>query len=97
MKVNLNVPFNGFNGRPIVQKGKEVIMAETIGMALFGSSQQLGQKDMLMAYDIIRKLQTSPSEVQLASEEITFLKETMAKVLTVGCYGQLYDVLENNN
>ena len=101
MKVNLDIPFRNFQGEPICENGKEVTMAEFVGKALFGfgqgGQQTLEQSEMIRAYDIIRKLQTSPSEVSLSSEDITFIKDKMAKVLTVGCYGQLYMILEQEN
>ena len=97
MKVNLNVPIRNFVGEPIIENGKEANMAEQVGLILFGLGQNIEQNEMVMAYGIIRKLQANPTEVQLSSEEITFLKEKMSKVLTVGCYGQLYDILEQNN
>lgn len=98
MKLNLNIPFRNFAGEPITENGKAQTMAEFIGKTLFGFGNggidSLEQSEMMVAYDIVRKMQTAPSEANLTSEEITFIKEKMAKVLTVGCYGQLYRVLE---
>lgn len=97
MKVNLNVPIKDFNGEPIIEKGKQVMMSEQVGVVLFRLGQDLNQEEMVTAYNIVKALQTNPNEIQLKSEDITFLKEKMAKVFTVGCYGQLYDILEQNN
>lgn len=97
MKVNLNVPIRDFNGKPVTENDRQVTMAEQIGIILFRFGQDLSQEEMLTAYNIVRALQTNPGEVQLRSEDITFLKEKMAKVLTVGCYGQLYNILEQND
>lgn len=100
MKVNLNVPIRDFFGKPIIENEKtkkEVNMAEQIGVILFGLGQNLEQSEMVTAYGIARKLQKDPSDVLLSSEEITFLKEKLSKVLTAGCYGQVYDILEQND
>lgn len=96
MKINLNIPFRSFGGNPITEEGKEVIMADFIGKALFGIGSGIERKDMLIAYNIMRAIQKKPDAVNLKSEDITFLKEHMSKVLNVGCYGQLVSVLEGN-
>ena len=94
MKVNLNVPFKDYKGQPIIEKdgngeGHEVIMADYIAKELFTLARLDGQPvaadKMLVA-----------SEVELTSEEMTFIKEVASKTLVVGCYGQLVDILENN-
>ena len=97
MKVNLNVPIRDFFGKTIIENGKEANMAEQIGIILFGLGQNLEQGEMITAYGIVKKLRANPSDVLLSSEEITFLKEKLSKVLTAGCYGQIYDILEQND
>lgn len=96
-KLNLNVPFVDFKGNPIRENGKEVIIAEKVGELLFGMGKGFEQKDFKQAWEIVRKLTDNPAEVELEAEDVMFLKRTMAQALIVGCYGQLYDILERKN
>ena len=105
MKVNLNVPFKDYKGQPIIEKdgngeGHEVIMADYIAKELFTLARLDGQPvaadKMLVAYKLSTRILNNPSEVELTSEEMTFVKEVASKTLVVGCYGQLVDILENN-
>lgn len=99
MKINLNIPFKNYAGEPIKENDKVVIIADFVGKALFSmnTKQQMEKDDMIKAYEIMRQLQHSPSEVKLTHEQITFLEEKMSGALTVGCYGQLYNILEQED
>lgn len=105
MKVNLNVPFKNYKGQPIIVKDAkdndlEVIMADYVAKELFALAKIDGNpvdpNKMLIAYKLGTRIIKEPSKVEVSSEEITFIKEVMSKVLVAGCYGQLVDVLENN-
>ena len=105
MKVNLNVPFLDYTGHPYLEKdkegnGHEVIMADYVAKDLF-TLAKIGETPvdpdkLLLAYKLATRIVNDPSKVEMNSEEITFIKEVMSKVLVAGCYGQLVDVLENN-
>ena len=100
MKVNLNVSFKDYKGQPILENGNEVIIADYVAKDLFTLAQLDGKPvdadKMLLAYKLSTRIVGNPNEVELTSEEITFIKEIMSKSLVVGCYGQLVDILENN-
>ena len=105
MKVNLNIPFKDYKGQPIIEKdkddkGHETIIADFVAKSLFTLCQIDGKPmeadKMLLAYKLSTRIINNPNEVELTSEEITFIKEVMSKELVVGCYGQLVDILENN-
>ncbi len=105
MKVNLNQSFMDYKGQPIIEKdkdgnGHETNIADYVAKNLFMLAQLDGKPveadKMLLAYKLSTRIVKNPSDVELTSEEITFIKEVMSKSLVVGCYGQLVDILENN-
>ena len=105
MKVNLNQAFKDYKGNPIIEKGKDgnshdVIIADYVAKELFSLAHLDGKPVdpdlMITAYKLSKRIIENPNEVELKSEEITFIKEVMSKSLVVGCFGQLVDILENN-
>ena len=106
MKVNLNVPFVDFMGQPIIDKDEngvenQTIIGEFMAKNLFTmvkmDGKALDPDQMLMAYRLAKKLVDTPEAVELSAKEISFLEDVGSKTLVVGCYGQLYDLLEGNN
>ena len=95
MKKNLNRPFVDLYGKEVLTDAGNVSMiGEYIASRLFGAASQQDQERALKAYKLARKIIENPSEVEMTSDEIQIIEEEMLKVLTIGAWGQVYDILE---
>ena len=96
MKLNMNKNFIALKGEPMKEK-----INETIAMYMFSLSQVAGnpatREQKLKAYNINKKINDNPSEVDITTEEASFIKDVCAENLTAGAYGQIEDLIENNN
>lgn len=95
MKVNFNRQFTGFDGKPLKEK-----INDELAKALFGFNQFKGEQvtpeQKLMAYRLFQKL-NADGEVEISTEEASFIKHLAAESLLAGAYGQVYDLIEGNN
>ena len=101
MKVNLNVPFVDYKGNPIKdEKGNVTIIADMVAESLFTltkiDDKRIEPAQMVACYKLARRIVEKPNEIELSAKEIAFIEELMSKILVVGCYGQLYEILEGN-
>lgn len=75
-------------------------MSDELAKALFGFNQFKGEpvspEQKLMAYRLFRKL-NADGEVEISTEEASFIKHLAAESLLAGAYGQVYDLIEGNN
>lgn len=94
MKINFKKPFLSFDGQPM----KEII-SEEIGRSLF-SAQRLDGKaltadEKYMAYKLSMRL-LNHDEIELSTEEASFIKKVCSETIIAGAYGQIVDLIENS-
>ena len=103
MKVNFNKKFVDCFGNPITEKrnGKDVAIEiwERLAFSLFNLSTLAGtpisQEEKYIAYRLSNSIAKCPSEVELTTEEATFLKRVCAEQLSSGAYGIVADIIES--
>ena len=97
MKVNFNTPFSDCFGNKI--EGKNI--AGQICLFLFNLSTMSGSpvpaEKKYMAYSLCNRISKSPEEVELTTEEASFIKEVSSEVMSAGAYGQIADIIEGNS
>jgi len=104
MKVDLSKSFVDAQGNPVILKtaegGKPQVISEQLCFALFNLTQVKGApatpEQKYEAYKLLKRIQANPREVEISTEEGTFIKELAAEVLSAGGYGQVVDIIENN-
>ena len=96
MQFNLKKPFVDIEGRPILDKeGKENLIGEYIAMRFYAlSGTDLTKDEMIKYYRLATKIKENQEAVELTHEDIILIEEQMSKILTIGAYGQVYDLLE---
>jgi len=96
MTYNLNVPFKDIKGQPVCDtNGNPTIIGEYMAARLFNAGNaDMEQSKMLKLYKIAKKITDNIEGVELTHEEVVLIEEQMQKILTIGAYGQLYDLLE---
>ena len=96
MVYNLKVPFRDITGKPVCDtNGNPTIIGEYLAARLFNSGNaDMEQSKMLKLYKVAKKITDEIENVELSHEEVVLIEEQMQKILTIGAYGQLYDLLE---
>lgn len=98
MKVNFNRVFVDNLGQEINEKRN---IAEQLSMYLFNLSSLSGVPlpgdKKYTAYCLCRRISANPEDVDISTEEATFIKDVCADVLSSGAYGQVVDIIEGNN
>ena len=102
MKVNLDKEFRDCFGSPITEKrgGRDVPLrvGERLARSLFNLSaldgKPLGQEEKYTAYSLSRRIARHPAEVELTTEEASFVKRVSAEQLSAGAYGFVADLIE---
>lgn len=101
MKVNFDKPFTDADGQAVMVGDQKQMISERLGFMLFNLVQIKGQpatpEQKYEAYCLLRKIKQNPGEVEITTEEGTLLKDIAAEALSAGAYGQIYDIIENNN
>lgn len=99
MKVNLNQPFRDVKGNPVKLNGADHLISDAVSFSLFNLAQIGGQpanaEQKYHAYSLFKKVQANPSEVEISTEDATFIKQVTVEVLSAGAYGQLVDIIES--
>lgn len=99
MKVNLNKPFIGIDGKAVKVGDEEQMICDRLGFTLFNlvdiNGKQATPEQKYMAYCLLRKIKQNPDELDITTEEGTLLKAIAAETLSAGAYGQIYDIIEN--
>lgn len=100
MKVDFSQSFMDATGKPVQVNKKPQIIGEQLCFALFNLTQVKGApatpEQKYDAYKLLKRIQANPREVEISTEEGTFIKELAAEVLSAGGYGQVVDIIENN-
>lgn len=105
MKVNFDRVFKDCFGNPILEgrKGElvpqevwRVVAAKLFGLSVLGGSM-LSPEKKYMAYELSMRISGNPSETECTTEEASFIKDVCAENLSAGAYGQVVDMIENNN
>lgn len=100
MNVNLNVPFVDLMGKPIVEKGKEAVVADRVASLLFNLSalhkEPMSAEQKYQAYKLCTAIIHSPGNVELSAEQAAFIKEVCSEAFSSGAYGQIVDIIEKN-
>jgi hypothetical protein len=96
MIYNFKVPFCDINGKPVLDEaGNPTIIGEYVAARLFNvGGADIDQDKMLKLYKIAKRITDNISEVELSHEDIVLIEDEMSKILTIGAWGQLYDLLE---
>lgn len=97
MRVNFKQPFKDCYGADIEPANS---IGEQLCVQLFSVSkidgQPLSPEEKYMAYKLCGRIAASPENVELTSEEGTFIKRLAANIYSAGAYGQIVDLIENN-
>lgn len=105
MKVNFNAVFKDCFGNPIVesrygesapQEVWRVVASKLFGLSVLGGTM-LSPDQKYMAYELSMRISGNPSETECTTEEASFIKDVCAEQLSAGAYGQVVDMIENNN
>lgn len=98
MIYNLNVPFMDIKGQPVGDtNGRPTIIGEYMAARLFNAGNaDMDQDKMLKLYKIAKRITEDSEKVELSHEDVILIEEQMKKILTIGAFGQLYDLLEHN-
>ena len=102
MKVNFNKEFVDCFGKTITEKrnGHDVPSRiwESLARALFNLSvlggTPVSQDEKYTAYSLSKRIAGNPTEVELSTEEASFLKRVCAEQLSAGAYGIVADIVE---
>ncbi len=98
MKVDFNQSFRSCTGEEILANGVPVKVSSHLANTLFNISTLAGKPltadEKYMAYSISKKLAKEPSEVEITTEEASFLKKVCADTLSAGAYGFIVDIIE---
>ncbi len=95
MKVNLNQAVKGFNGNPLVDESKSVVLIKTlIGVRLFAAGDGLTAEEKYKAYVLMNKISASDVPIELEDEETVLIKKIVEPSVSVGAWGQLVEVLK---
>lgn len=89
MKVNFNRNFKNYKGEETKESMKDIVCK-----TLFLSSEGLTPEEMYLAYKLSSRIMPSKEDVEITTEEASFIKKVCAKSLTPGGYGSVYDLLE---
>lgn len=99
MKVNLNKPFLDVKGNPVKINGSDHLVSDAVSFALFNLAQFNGHpasaEQKYQAYTLFKKVQENASEVEISTEDGSFIKSICVEVLSAGAYGQLVDIIES--
>lgn len=94
MKVNFNRTFTDCFGKEI--EGKNI--GEQVCLFLFNLSSLSGNpipaEKKYMAYTLCNRISVHPDEVELTTEEASFIKDVCNEVMSAGAYGQIVDLIE---
>lgn len=101
MKVDFDKPFIDCFGREInAPKGGKNI-AEQLCLLLFNLNTMcntpLTGDEKYAAYKLCNRISANPAEVELSTEEASLIKRLSGEVFNAGPYGQIVDIIENNN
>ncbi len=104
MKVNMNKPFIGFDGKVLkmtdqqTNEQRTIFISDTIAQTMFNASTlqnaPMSQQDKFTAFKICQKIIQNPSCVELTSEEVVLIKAITAQDMSAGAYGQVVELLE---
>jgi hypothetical protein len=107
MKVNMNKPFVGFDGKVLkitdqtTNELRTIFVSETLAQTMFNASTlqnaPMSQENKFAAFKICQKIIQNPSCVELTSEEIVLIKAIAAQDMSAGAYGQVVELLEQTD
>ncbi len=92
MKINFTTKLKNFDGSET-----EKTVGHLIGCLLFGYGDANASTDKkYSAYKLMQRISQSEVECEISVEEASLIKEIVAKSMSAGAYGQIVDLLENN-
>lgn len=102
MKVNFKQEFVDCFGKTITEKknGQETPLQiwESLARTMFNLSllggAPVSQDEKYTAYSLSKRIAGNPSEVELTTEETSFLKRVCTEQLSAGAYGIVADIVE---
>lgn len=101
MKRNLNQALTDLNGKAIEEKAGDVTRPLTLATVCVNAllmphedERNLSGKDKVSRYELAKKINGAEGEIDVKAEDITLLKNLLAKAYTPLIVGQAYAVLE---
>ncbi len=93
MKINLDTPLIGLDGKPLTNEGKEIIARDIITNALMNQppGEQPNGEDSFKRYKLAESM--LGKEVDLTPEEIAMIKDRIGKQYTPIIVGPIYKIL----
>lgn len=100
MKTDFNRPFKDLFGNDVTDKnGKPVMIGRSLGLQLFNLGEMNGKtltpEEKYMAYTLSVRL-ANKEEIELSKEEADFISKVAAQFYTAGAYGNIKDILTQN-
>lgn len=82
----------------LIENGKPLLAKQIVCNALLGSyeDEKLSGEDKVRRYLLAQKIYNSDSTVEVSSEDISLLKQLVAKLYTPLIVGQVYQLLEKD-
>ena len=102
MRVNLKRPIIGLDQKPVPRKDGTPTMAnEEIAVYLYNLSNingvNLTAEQKYRVYNLCMRIASCPDSVELTTEEACLIKDVCCEKMSAGAYGQVVDMIENNN
>lgn len=95
MKIDLNKRFKDYKCQD-----SEFIVADRVAEAMFSAGviqeMDIKREEKFRAYKICNEISIGNGIIDLSSEDITLIKKICSVVFVAGFYGQICDILENN-
>lgn len=101
MKVNFKRPIVGLDRKPVPHRDGSPTMAnEEIAVYLYNLSAvngvNLTAEQKYRAYNLCMRIASNPDSVSLTTEEACLIKDVCSEKMSAGAYGQIVDMIENN-
>lgn len=95
MKVNFNRKFKDYNGSEM--EGENIAMMVAKSLFTYGNAETVDADTKFRAYMLSQKIVHATGDVEITVEEASLIKEVCGKSLVAGGYGQVCEIIEQNN
>lgn len=102
MKVNFNQPIKDPFGNVVLDEhDNPQSIGKILATGLFNAKQIKGMpltpEQKFNAFNLSTKIANAKGEVEISVEEAQFIKSVSAEIFMAGVYGNIVNVIENNN
>ena len=79
-----------------VQKKRDKMISSTVSSILFLGQGCEKAEEKMKAFDLSQRIYKATSDIEISTEEASFIKTHISKALIAGAYAQVVYLLENN-